>query len=433
MEPVKHIVKLWLAFVAVSLLTALPALTPGRTASAAAVQEAATVVDAGVENRFPDGMIFRAQAEGDAEIERVRLRYKVLPDGTNAIGEAKFEPGSVIDATFELEGNNPPKIYLPPGTVVEYYWEVTDENGVETTTETQTFFYDDNRFEWANVEGDDVVIYYYSGSEGDAAAMHEVAVEVLGEMSSLLGTEIPFEVQVWAYDSVEDMRPALARRSEAYESRVITAGVRVATNTVLVLGNVSFDTLRHELTHVVTAQAGESALGTMPAWLDEGTAVYGQEDPGGFGDAIENGIAEDDVFTVREITAYPGDPSKVGLFYGQGWSLVSYLVATYGEEKFAQVFAEIKGGKRIDSALEVVYGFDQDGLDAEWREANGLSPRVTEEPDEAEPQETGVPSVEDDAGDGDGTSTGVIVAVGIAMLVLAGAVAAGGIALARRV
>jgi hypothetical protein len=225
------------------------------------------------------------------------------------------------------------------------------------------------------------------------------------------------------------MRPALQRRSESYESRVITAGVRVATNTVLVLGNVSFDTLRHELTHVVTAEAGESALGTLPAWLDEGTAVYSQEDPGGFESAVEAAFSRGNVLSVREISAYPGDPNKVDLFYGEGWSLVSYLVDTYGEEKFAELFATVKGGKRIESALEEVYGFGQDGLEDEWREANDLPPRETPE---EEPEDGGPPSSSTEDGDDGGSSVIVILAVLGLILLAAAGVGALGITLARR-
>jgi hypothetical protein len=392
-------------------------------------QVAPTVTDGGVTNEFPDGMTFSVSAESDSEIERVRLRYEIQPDGTSAIGEADFEPGTSVNGTFVLEGNNPPKIYLPPGTVIDYYWEVTDADGDTAVTAPQTFFYDDSRFSWSKVEGDGVTIYYYSGSDSDAQAMHGVAKESLAEMSALLGTEIPFGVQVWTYQDTNDMKPALSRRSETYESQVTTAGVRVASDTVLVLGNVSFDTLRHELTHVVTAEAGESAFGTLPAWLDEGTAVYGQNDPGGFRDAVERAIARGNVLSVKEISAYPGDPNKVGLFYGQGWALVSYLVDTYGEEQFAQLFAEVKDGKRIDRALDAVYGFDQDGLEDQWREANDLPPRVTAAPDA---QETDAPSQASAGDDDGGTSPALIIALIVGLLALAGAIGFAGITLARR-
>jgi hypothetical protein len=173
----------------------------------------------------------------------------------------------------------------------------------------------------------------------------------------------------------------------------------------------------------------------MPAWLDEGTAVYSQNDPEGFEEAIDAAISRGNVLSVRSITSSPGDPAKVGLFYGQSWSLVSYLIETYGEEKFAQLFAEIKTGKRIDSALEAVYGFDQDGLEDEWREFHDLPPRATPEADPAE----SVPAndEDDDAGttseDDEGTSTGMLLAILAGTLALAGVIAFAGITLARRV
>lgn len=393
----------------------------GLTASA---QSEPSVADLGFENRFPDGVLFRASAESDSPITEVRLRYEILPDGTRANKKPDFEPGRSVTVQTTLAGED---FYLPPGMVINYYWEVTDADGDTATSEEQSVFYDDVRFDWEKVEGDGVAIYHYAGDDETAAEMHAVAVETIRSMSRLLDTEVPFDVQVWLYDSTSDMRPALQSRSESYEERIITAGVRVATNTVLVLGTSSFDTLRHELTHVVTAQAGESAFGTLPAWLDEGTAVYGQLDPGGFGEAVERAISRGNVLSLREISAYPGDPDKVNLFYGQSWSVVDYLVETYGEEQFARLFAEIKAGKRIDSALEAVYGFDQDGLDAEWREANGLPPREAPEPvQDDEPQQP--------SGDRSGGSSGDVIIGGvIAVLLLAALVGAGGVLLARRV
>jgi hypothetical protein len=409
-------------FVLLAALFALPAVIRA--------QEAPQVTDGGVVNSFPAGLEFSVSASSDSPVEELKLRYTVLPDGTAAIGQPEFTPGVAVDATFQLAANNPPAIYLPPGTQIDYYWEAIDANGNEARTETQTVFYIDTRFEWQSLSGEGVTINYYSGSEGDAAEMHDVAQELIAEMTALLQTTVPFEVQVWTYESSDDMRAALQSRSETYESQITTAGVRVASNTVLVLGNVSFDTLRHELTHVVTKQAGESALGTLPAWLDEGTAVYGQSDPGGFGSAVQKAIDRGNVLSVREISSYPGDPAKVELFYGQGWSLVSYLIDEYGEEKFAQLFAEVKFGKRIESALEATYGFGQDGLEDEWRAANGLPPRATEElADPDQPAPNGVPAGEDDSG----ASTVLVIGLAVGVIALAAVVGIGGLLMARRV
>src|SRR3990172_7464166 len=330
-------------FLQAALMAVLASLVFLFAPNPALAQSAPTIADGGVTNTFPDGMRFSITVESDSPIEEIKLRYKILPDGTAAIGRPEFDPAASVATSLELGGAD---LYLPPGTVIEYHSEATDEEAVTTL------------------------------------------------------------------------------------------GTRVATDTVLMLGNDDLGTLKHELTHVVTAQAGESPFGTMPWWLDEGTAVYGQGDPGGFADAAEAAIRRGNVFSVRQITSGQGDPDKVNLAYGQSWSIVKYLNETYGPEKFAQLFAEIKGGKRIDDALEAVYGFDQDGLDNEWRAANGLPPRETPEPTEdAQPNATDGPSDHQDepqSDDGGGTSTVVLIALAVGLVVLAGAVAAAGWAVARR-
>jgi hypothetical protein len=260
--------------------------------------------------------------------------------------------------------------------------------------------------------------------------MLAVAADQISRMSQLLGATITFPVNVWAYDSSDDMRPALIRTSPTFEQSIITAGVRVSSDTVLILGNGALDTLRHELTHVVTKQAGESAFGTLPTWLDEGTAVYGQQDQGGFARAIEAGFRDGFVLSVRSITSYPGDPNNVELFYGEGWSLVSYLNDNYPPSQFARLFAEIKKGQRIDAALQAAYGFDQDGLEDKWRAAHSLPARITAAPTQPA-QATSAPQVTTGY-DGGGTSTGTIVFVALGFVALALVVGLGGLAVARR-
>ncbi len=402
--------------------------------SAASAQAGPTVSDRGVVNNFPDRIVFNVSAQSDVPIEEVRLRYTILPDGTAASGAPDFQPAPSVTTSFTLEGNNPPRIYLPPGTTIEYRWEVKDAAGNTATSEPATFFYNDIRFDWTPLEASGVTVYYYAGSQENARAMLDVAAETIATMSRLLGASVDFPVKVWIYNSVEDMRPALARRSESFEQSVITAGVRVSSDTVLVLGSVAFDTLRHELTHVVTGVAGEGPFGALPAWLDEGTAVYGQSDPGGFSDVVERAIQRGNVLSVRSISSQPGDPAKVNLFYGQAWSLVSYLIDTYGPEKFAHLFAAIKEGKTTDEALMAMYGFDQDGLENAWRASLGLPPREEPPPGANQPQPTFPPSNTGAAAqrEDEGSSLGVIIGLALGMLGLAGAVGLGGLLLARR-
>jgi hypothetical protein len=331
-----------------------------------------------VVNNFPEEVVFRLSAHSEATIEAVTLHYQILPDGVMAYGRPDLTPAERVQVDFPLKSNDPPRSYLAPGARIDYFWEVEDVAGNKLTTEPATYVYEDSRFSWESASDGNVSVYWYTGSRSAAESSLEVARDTLDEMSALLGVTVDYPVQVRIYDSYEDMRPALLRRSEALERQVVVAGERVSSDTVLLQGEAAGDTLRHELTHIVTHVAGEGPYGGLPAWLDEGTAMYGQSEPGeGFTSVLEGAVKRDSLLSVRSMTAPTGDPSKVSLFYGQAWSLVNFLIETYGPAEFAELFAIFKEGSTVDKALLSVYGFDQDGLEDAWRASLGLPPRQT--------------------------------------------------------
>ncbi|HXG42307.1 MAG TPA: peptidase MA family metallohydrolase [Dehalococcoidia bacterium] len=353
------------------LALAASLLALASAASVAVGQPAVQVGSQTVENAFPRGLRFRLTASSDIPIERVLLHYRLLPRGVQAAAGVDVEPGTQVDATFELGW---PRTYLAPGTVVEYRWELRDASGGSFSTATQTATYTDPRFPFRALQEGGVTLYWYSGSEDQARRLLRAAADALARMEALLRVEVDFPVKVYVYADPEDMAPALVPRSEAFDRAVITAGEKVSDDTVLMAGNGALDTLRHELAHIVTAVAGEGPFSGLPAWLDEGTAVYAQESPGGFRLAFQEAVRRDALLPLSSIGSYPGDPAKVNLFYGQSWALVSYLIETYGEERFAQLFATFKKGATVDGALRSVYGLGLYDLEDRWRESLGLQP-----------------------------------------------------------
>jgi hypothetical protein len=355
----------------------------------ASAQGGIEVTATDVVNSFPEEVVFRLSAHSEATIEEVTLHYEILPDGVMAYGRPDFTPAERVQVDFHLKGNDPPRSYLAPGTQIDYFWEVEDGAGNKLTTEPATFAYEDIRFSWESASEGNVSVYWYDGSRSSAESSLEVARETLDEMSALLGVTIDYPVKIWIYDSYEDMLPALVQRSEAHAQRVIVLGERVSSDTVLLQGEGAGDTLRHELTHIVTHVAGEGPYGSLPTWLDEGTAMYGQSEPGeGYTSALDRAVERDSLLSVRSMTSPTGDASKVSLFYGQAWSLVDFLIETHGPTKFAELFATFKEGSTVDKALLKVYGFDQDGFEDAWRASLGLPPR--ERPTPTEEQESEV-------------------------------------------
>jgi len=363
-------------------------LLPGSADTVA--QSPITVLGEQATNRFPNGLLFSITAQSSNDIQKVILHYSLSGGGTDAYAQPNFTPGKTVRAEHRLEGNAPPRNYIAPGTQITYFWELEDSAGNTLNTPSKTIAYDDTRFRWQSISAGNLTLNWYVGSRSLAEQLLRAGSDTLESMSKLTGAKIDFPVKVWAYGSTEDMRLAMQRRSEVFSSQVVTLGQRVSDDTVLVLlAADAEETLRHELTHVVTRAAGEGAFGDLPAWLDEGTAVYGQLNPGRlYARALESAVRRDNLFSIRSMSAPTGDPSRVDLWYGQAWSLVKFLIDNYGPEKLAQLFATFKEGSTVDNALKKVYGFDQNGLEDAWRQSLGLKPLGTEPEQQRQPQPT---------------------------------------------
>lgn len=434
-----------------ALLGLLLLLAAALPLTAVRAQEAITVTSATARNQFPDGVVFNLAAESDAEITSVVFRYTIPPEGANVYGDPECTEGARVECSFNLKSTA--KLFLVPGANIIYHWEIRDDAGNELKTEPQTFIYEDDRFQWKSRTQDDLVIWYYSADESELRELLDTGVDGLRRMESLLGTSLDFPVKVFLYDSAADMQAA-AYGGKTGQSGVITLGEVFFSDTAIVSADMyPHDVLRHELAHIVMRQALKGPFGNAPAWLDEGTAVYAQSQPlSGEEGVLQSAIRGNRVFSLRMMTSgsLARSESDVNLFYAQSWSVVSYLIETHGEEKFAALLAALREGNAIDEALESVYGFDQDGLDNAWRESVGLPPRASEGGagratgipqltpygaggQQSAPTSTPTPGVEsgpvDDGGSGFPAALVGIVAAAVA---IGGGLIAGGVLFARR-
>jgi hypothetical protein len=361
--------------IALAVVTAAP--LPGARAMPTGRAQSGVVVDStNAENDFPNGVNFSLSFHSDVDLSKLKVtfRYTIPPEGASVYEEPECNGGTKVQCTYNLKSG--PKLFLVPGANVNYYWQVDDDAGNSVKTQPATFVYDDTRFDWKSMTEGNLTVFYYAGDESDVRSLLQTGIEGLQRMEQLLNTQVGFPVKVFLYDSAEDMRPAAMSSSESPERGVITLGEVFFSDTAVVAQDVRpEDVMRHELAHIVVRQAVKGPFGNLPAWLDEGTAMYAQS--GLLSNekrALESAIESDEVLSLRAMSsASLGRTSvNVSLFYGQSWSVISFLVDDYGEATFAKLFATFKEGSTVDRALEQVYGFDQDGLENAWRESVGL-------------------------------------------------------------
>lgn len=349
--------------------------TVGSTAAQGAAE-----FETSLSNNYPDNIEFSLNASSDSEIIDVSLHYSIIGRGTTALGKPEeLLTGTSVSVSIEVATNSQSS-YIPVGSDFVYFWELTLADGTTVTGEEASFFYLPTDQDWQVVSNDIIAVYYHGDRERTANLYLDAGTETYEEIGrKILKTTLSqLPVRVIMFSNEAEMNVARPGVSESFDAAVTVCGTKVTNDIVLVIpvicgGSDPTNTLRHEFTHILTEAAGESALGKLPAWLNEGTAVFGQTEPGeGYVAPFEVAAQIDRLIPFSLTGTVSNDPRLVNLFYGQSYAMVDYLITQYGEDAFAELFATIKDGNRFDTALEEVYGFDFDGFEAEFRRFYGL-------------------------------------------------------------
>ena len=355
------------ALAAAVLAGGLLALGGARPAEAQATQAAFS--------REPATITFTVRAP--SAIKAAKLDYAVRSptrdNSENFVGGAGDGQIAGLDASFSLQTITAAR-YIPVGSQFRFHWTLTLENGQTLTTPDADYLHLDGRYEWKSQTDGQVSVYWYGANDASAQNALRAARASLEETSRLLEVTVRYPIRLMVYRNEDEGRAAKQPRSAAFDAQVSTGGQRVAPDLLLVFAN-NEDVVRHEVAHIVTHVAGDGPFVGLPSWIDEGQAVYSQRDPGPeYRGGLQLAIASDQVLPLTAINSPVSQPSQVNAFYGQSWSTVKFLIDTYGQAKYAEVYRTVYAGARIDDALQKVYGFDQDGLYNQWRAKNGLKP-----------------------------------------------------------
>lgn len=328
---------------------------------------------------FSESLIFSIEASSTRPIVEAVLFYG--RDGERLVRRIypNFAPGTEIRIEYveDLE-----KGQFAPGTLIHSWWQLATDDGGVGTSDRSTLEYTDDNHDWQSTAGERVDLFWYGSDEDDARDLQVAADEAVMRLEEEIGVSVDRRASVYVYNSERDMDKALSQRSEAFDDRVLTLGVKVDEDTLLLLGTHRDArlTLAHELCHIVVGIATDNPYADLPRWLDEGLAMYAEGQlPPDNRQAFERAIDRDELLSIRSMTSYSGRPELVDLYYGEVYSVVDFMLREYGRDKMRELLDVFSEGARQEEALLQVYGFGLDQLDSRWRASLGLGPRESPE------------------------------------------------------
>ena len=312
------------------------------------------------EVRFPVGVNFNLEVESEADIQEVRLYYRVTPSGPWTYAYPNVTPSWRVETNFNL--NISGVSYLPPGTEVEYYYSITDADGNTLETEIEIFLYVDGRFRWQTIDVGPLTLYWHDLPRERVRDTASMVENSLYEIAELLDLTLDKQVRGIIYNNRSEANEAFPNLSRTTTEREIFQGFAYPERGVFVGLGLYPGLIVHESAHLLLDMAASSPLAAIPAWVNEGFASY--VEPGAHG-SFPRGV-DTDYLPLRHMDAVPGRPADIRYFYTKAESVVGYLLETYGDQKFRGFIARLNEGEDSDTALMASYGFSVEELDQEW-------------------------------------------------------------------
>ena len=345
---------------------------------------------------FPESATFRVTLTSEMEITSVVLEYG---NEQQTCGEViakafpQFTPGRTVNAewTWEMRQSGS----LPPGAQLWWRWRITDANGNETVTESETATWLDDDHIWKTMQnGEFIRLHWYEGDETFATDLAKAAYNGLlfNETQSGLKADAPIDIYIYA--NIFDLQEAIL-----YEP-AWTGGQAFPDQDIVIVGISPSDldwgrtVIVHELTHVLVGHLTFSCLGDVPTWLNEGLAVYSEGELDQVSQRqLDEAIRTDTLLTVRSLSSgFSEVPDKAYLSYSQSYSITKFLIETHGQEKMTALLVSLREGLTTDEALMQTYGFDVEGLEDAWRQAIGAQPQTVAAQPTTQPTPTIVPT-----------------------------------------
>jgi hypothetical protein len=342
-----------------------------------AAQSNVQVVSDAASLTFPDSIDFKAEFQAGANITSVVLEYGVnqLTCGTvDAKAFPQVTPGTdvKVDWTWQMLQSGS----LAPGTTVWWHWLVSDSSGAHFTSPTQTVLWLDNTHTWQVITGGNINLHYYNGGASFGQQLHDAAAQALVRLSQDVGVSTTSPVDIYIYADSTDLQDSIL-----YAPSWV-GGQAFPENNIVIIGippdqlDWGMSTEAHELTHVLVGHLTFSCLGFIPTWLNEGLAMYGQ---GGVQAAeqaqFDQAKTANQLPSLRSLTgAFSDEANRATLSYTEAYSVTNFLIKTYGRDKMTSLLLDLRDGQTIDQALQAVYSFNTDGLEAAWRTSIGATP-----------------------------------------------------------
>jgi hypothetical protein len=335
----------------------LIAFLPGSRVSAQGV------VDASVEYVFGEQVVFTGVIDSDLPVKQVLISFRTRNETDTVVDRVEVSPGGDLIYIYSIESRP-----LRAFTTIDYWFNITLEDGTQFSSPAFSFKYEDNRFKWQHLVDAPFDVYWFDGDLSFAQALVDVAREGLIRAQGILPLQAPAQISIYVYKNADQIpqTPGIDWvAGHAYpDLGLIVVSISDGPERRLEMERQ----VPHELMHVLLYHTTGQGYENLPTWLNEGLATMAQLYPTPeYQVLLENAIKTNSLMPISSLCqGFPSHTSSAYLSYAEATYFTRYIYRQYGSSGLASLVENYTNGLDCERGVEVALGVSLSRLEDQW-------------------------------------------------------------------
>jgi len=320
-----------------------------------------------VDYKFGESITFQATIPSNIKTQSVLLFYQVEGDTNTVSNTLTVDPGGKISNTIDLA-----EVPLRAFSRIDYWYEITPQNGSAFTSSKFSFYYEDNRFAWETRKEAPFEAHWYEGDQAFAQSILDNAQSGLQHIKSLLPLKTPESVGIYVYASAKEMRDTLQSSSQNWVGAHTDPDLGVMVVSLPPGPEQRLEMERqipHELMHIMLYQSIGQKYNSLPIWFNEGLASVAELYPNpDYLILLNSATKKNELLPIASLCrSFPPDASRAFLAYSEANSFTRYLYQQYGSSGLQKLLNTYADGIDCERGVQVAFGNTLSQLEHQWR------------------------------------------------------------------
>jgi len=312
---------------------------------------------------------FETRLLSEQLVQEVWVFVHPLGNPGTIAGAATLHPSNGITYILELSENP-----IPAYSTVEFWYQITLEDGTTLSSTPESFIYADNRFDWQTLNTPPFKVAWYEGDVSFGQEVLNAGTAGVKKLQNYVQAPNPSEISIFVYASAAELQTALRLTGQTGAWVAGHANPELGTVVVSIAPGPaqSYEIKRqipHEVAHVILYQWLGEDYYNLPQWLREGLPSMAELFPNpDYLQMLNKAYENNSLLPISSLCdTFPLEASNFLLAYAQATDFTWFLYEHYGSSGLDALIKAYADGLSCEQGAQTALGKNLTELERQWR------------------------------------------------------------------